>query len=49
MLTTDDLTIESIPEFFMFIPILIFCGLVAPFLIAAYSLGFFQKVIGWAD
>lgn len=49
MFTSDDFRIESVADFFMFLPIVIFMGLVAPFLIAAYSLGFAMNMAGWLD
>ena len=49
MFSAKDFEIESIPEFLLFLPIFIFCGLVTPFLIAAYSLGAVSDVIGWLD
>lgn len=42
-----DLKIRSADEFFEFLPILLFIGLIAPFLIAAYTLGFFMDLTGW--
>ena len=49
MFTSEDFRIESATDFIMFLPIVIFMGLVAPFLIAAYSLGFVMDVAGWLD
>lgn len=49
MFSAEDITIESIPDLLLFLPILIFCGLVAPFLIAAYSVGAISKAVGWLD
>lgn len=42
----DDLQIESISELLEFLPILIFVALVAPFVIAAYKLGFLLDLLG---
>lgn len=42
----DDLRIESIGELLEFLPILIFVALVAPFVIAAYKLGFLLDLLG---
>ncbi len=49
MFTREDLTIETIPELFRFLPILIFCALCAPFFFAVYTLGFVSDVVGWLD
>lgn len=49
MFSKDDLTIETIPELMRFLPIFIFCGLCAPFLIAVYSIGFVSDLVGWLD
>lgn len=40
MFSKDDLKIDSLSDFLEFAPIFIFCALVAPFVIAAYHLGF---------
>lgn len=47
MFSKEDLKIESAEEFIEFLPIAIFLGLVAPFLIAAYTVGFVMDVTGW--
>lgn len=47
MFTREDFQIESLEDLLMFLPIVLFMGLVAPFLIAAYSLGFVMDVTGW--
>ena len=47
MFTRDDLKIDSIPDLIHFLPIVVFIGLVAPFLIAAYTIGFVMDVSGW--
>lgn len=49
MFTKDDLAIDSPQEFFSFLLVLPFLGLVAPFLIAVYSLGFVLDMVGWLD
>ena len=47
MFTRDDFKIESAEDMFHFFPIVVFLGLVAPFLIAAYTVGFVMDVTGW--
>ena len=47
MFTRDDFKIESIGDLLEFLPIALFLALVAPFLIAAYTLGFVMDVTGW--
>lgn len=47
MFSRDDLRIESVEDLIHFLPIVLFLGLVAPFLIAAYTVGFFMDVTGW--
>lgn len=47
MFSRDDFRIESAEDLIHFLPIVIFLGLVAPFLIAAYTLGFVMDVTGW--
>ena len=42
----QDLQIESLPDLLAFLPILIFIGLVAPFLLAGYTLGFCMDMLG---
>lgn len=47
MFTREDLAIESVEDLLHFLPIAVFLGLVAPFLIAAYTVGFVMDVTGW--
>jgi hypothetical protein len=47
MFSKEDLKIESVEELIQFLPIFIFIGLVAPFLIAAYKVGFVMDQLGW--
>jgi len=47
MFTRDDFRIDSIQDFLEFLPIVLFIGLVGPFLIGAYTVGFFMNVTGW--
>ena len=49
MFTRDDFKIDSVEDFIEFLPIAVFLGLVAPFLIAAYTLGFVMDKTGWLD
>lgn len=45
----EDFQIESVPDLLMFLPIVVFMGLVAPFLIAAYTLGAVMDITGWLE
>lgn len=47
MFSSDDLKIDDLGDFLEFLPIAIFFALVAPFLIAAYTLGFVMDITGW--
>jgi len=47
MFSKDDFKVDSFQELVEFVPIAIFLALVAPFLIAAYTLGFVMDVTGW--
>ncbi len=47
MFSREDFRIESVEDFLHFLPIVVFLGLVAPFLIAAYTVGFVMDVTGW--
>lgn len=49
MFSMDDLKVESFGELIEFLPIFIFIAFVAPFLIAAYSLGFVMDVTKWLN
>ena len=49
MFSRDDFRIESFQDFVEFAPIFVFMGLVAPFLIAAYTLGFIMDQVGWLE
>lgn len=42
----EDLQVESLPELLAFLPVLVFVGLVVPFLIAGYTLGFCMDMLG---
>ena len=47
MFSRDDFKIEKVEDLIEFAPIFIFVALVAPFLIAAYTLGFVMDITGW--
>ncbi len=47
MFTKEDLKFDNARNLIVFLPSGIFIGLVAPFLIAAYNLGFVMDVTGW--
>ncbi|MDD9950102.1 MAG: hypothetical protein OXT67_00925 [Zetaproteobacteria bacterium] len=44
-----DFKVDSWKEFFPFMLVAPFVGLIAPFLLAAYTLGFVMDVTGWLD
>jgi hypothetical protein len=48
MFTKEDFKLpDSKLELIQFLPIIIFAGFVAPFLIGAYKLGFVMDISGW--
>ncbi len=49
MFSKDDLKVDDFGELVEFLPVFIFIALVAPFLIAAYKLGFVMDVTGWLN
>ena len=49
MFRKEDFTIKPLPEFLAFLLVLPFVGLVFPFLMAAYTLGFFMDLVGWLE
>lgn len=49
MFSSEDFRIQNAQEFFEFLPVAFFLGLIAPFLILAYTIGFFSKLTGWLD
>ncbi len=49
MFTAEDFKIESAQELIQFLPIVFFIGFIAPFLLAAYGLGFVMDKVGWLD
>jgi len=49
MFSLEDLKVDSVEELLLFLPILPFVGLVAPFVLAAYGLGFVMDLVGWLE
>ena len=49
MFSREDFQIGSPAELLEFLPVMVFLGLVAPFLLAAYGLGFVMDVTGWIN
>jgi hypothetical protein len=49
MFGADDFRIDSVGSFFEFFPIVAFVIFIAPFLIGAYTLGFFMNLMGKLD
>ena len=49
MFTREDFEIDSWGNFFSFLLVAPFVGLVLPFLLAVYTLGFFLDLSGWLD
>jgi hypothetical protein len=47
MFSRDDFRVDDVGDFVEFLPVFIFIGLVAPFLIAAYTAGFVMDATGW--
>lgn len=47
MFSHEDFRIESLEDLVEFAPIFVFVALVAPFLLAAYTLGFVMDITGW--
>ena len=47
MFSKSDFEIKSSDELIEFLPVAIFLALVAPLLIAAYTLGFVMDIAGW--
>lgn len=45
----EDFKVSSWGEFFPFMLVLPFVGLIAPFLLAAYGLGLVMDITGWID
>lgn len=49
MFRDDDFRIDDIGDFFAFLPVVFFLGLVGPFLLAGYGIGFALNAIGLYD
>jgi hypothetical protein len=49
MFTSDDFRVDDVGELLEFLPILVFIGLCAPYLIGAYTLGFFLDAFKMLD
>ncbi len=47
MFSREDFKVESVVDVLEFLPILVLIALVAPFLLAAYGLGFVMDKTGW--
>lgn len=47
MFGREDFKIHDVGDFIQFLPVVVFIGLVAPFLLGAYALGFVMDVTGW--
>ena len=49
LFSKKDFDIGKPEDFVEFLPILIFCALIAPLVIAAYTLGFVLDKTGWLE
>jgi hypothetical protein len=49
MFSAEDFKVDSPAELLSFLVVVPFVALVAPFLLAAYTIGFVQDVTGWLD
>jgi hypothetical protein len=49
MFSKDDFKITNPEEFAEFLPVFVFIALIAPLVIAAYTLGFLLDQTGWLD
>ncbi len=49
MFSEKDFAIDSVGELFELLPLVLFIGLVAPFLSVAYTIGFCMKAAGIID
>ena len=49
MFSSKDLRVESAADFLDILRVFIFCALVAPFLLVAYTVGFISDLVGWLD
>lgn len=49
MFSKDDFKVDSLPDLMSFLLVMPFVGLVLPFLLAAYTLGFLMDMVGWLE
>ncbi|MBP6217924.1 MAG: hypothetical protein KA436_05010 [Oligoflexales bacterium] len=49
MFSKEDFKVDSVGEFVPFLLIVPFVALIAPFLLASYTLGFFEDMVGWLE
>jgi hypothetical protein len=49
MFSKEDFKVDSLPELMSFLLVMPFVGLVLPFLLAAYTLGWALDMVGWLD
>lgn len=49
MFSKDDFKIDSFADLMSFLLVIPFVGLVLPFLLAAYTLGWFMDMVGWME
>jgi hypothetical protein len=49
MFSVEDFKVESPKDLLQFLPIVIFMGLCAPYIIGAYTLGFVMNIFGLLD
>lgn len=49
MFSKEDFRVDSVSDLAQFLLVMPFVGLVAPFLLGAYTLGFLQDLVGWLD
>ena len=49
MFSKDDLKVGSLSDLMSFMLVMPFVGLVLPFLLAAYTLGWLMDMVGWMD
>ena len=47
MFSREDFLVDNPADLLQMLPILLMVGLVAPFLIAAYTVGFVMDITGW--
>ena len=49
MFSKDDFKVDSLSDLMSFLLVMPFVGLVLPFLLAAYTLGFLMDMVGWLE